>query len=247
MADPHLSHAIPWNLLNEALVFVELQGSGGKKDLMLRVERLPQAGKAKHPNSKPGGPDTDDGEAAWKTIQHFGRCVSAKVKEFRETDKWRDLEGVADPEAERQKYDPGTWNPGGYQNMSCCREDDLVVFGYLYINLYLVDPPKWRSYMLSDQLVFKQCMDMCDNGHPAWLAEPFRECFGPDGLARMTALDGDANAVELFKEHAKRLFRVMYRSSKYYHQKYQDPEMIAEHVAWIFLGGTRQPQRNYFS
>ena len=74
----HLSHALPWYSLNEALVVDHVPDRRGGDRLLLRKT------------------DNDKGRTStsWNKIQHFARCLASQLDEFRRTDKWKDVEAT---------------------------------------------------------------------------------------------------------------------------------------------------------
>mmetsp|Transcript_12726 Transcript_12726/g.15371 ORF Transcript_12726/g.15371 Transcript_12726/m.15371 type:complete len:227 (-) Transcript_12726:85-765(-) len=213
----HLSHALPWNALNEALVVDRRDPNVTSQRLVLHREKV------KILNDENDRTGTDNGLAAWKKVQHFARCVATQVEEFRSTDKWRDVDKIdpRDQEAEKTKFDHTSWD--NFRNMWCMPEEMSVLCGYIDINMLLLDEKKWRP-LLSDRysLGLQQCKGDTDRGHPDWLAIPLREAFNEGGIRK---LDEEVSGILL--GHAKKLFQVMYRSPL------QDAEKIAK---WIALG-----------
>jgi len=142
-------------------------------------------------------------ERAWKRIRHFARCLVKQVEDFRSTDKWVDA-----PDFEgRRKFNHATWN--NYANPYCLPEDISVLYGYIDMNMLLLDEAKWREERREARMWgWDELAGQHDRGHPEWLARPFREeILNGNEIRRL-----DHEGAEALRNHAKRLFQVMYRS-----------------------------------
>jgi len=251
MANLHLSHKLPWNSLSDAFDVDRRPHLRDPKNLnppnklMLRCADLPP-----HPNTS-----VEDEHPQWKIIQHFARVLVAQVAEFRETDSWSDVKEEAlenepplttpsDVEALRLRFDLTTWN--SFNNWACIPESASVLLGYIQLNLLLLDDRKWRPVFrngTSDSwfsLVFSQLRGEYSNGHPDWLSETIRGAFEqlPEEGVDLNRTDSyrtpftmrplDVTVAGILREHAKELFRVMYRSPAL------EEKEIAENIAWGF-------------
>ena len=177
-----MSNKIPWNGLNDCLEVIEHDGK-------IRV-CLSQK-------------NNDEGKAATNKLQHFSRCLEAKIQEFRATDSWQDVKLVS----ERERYDHTKW--GNFKSRACDPENMSVLCGYIDLHLLLLDEKKWRPFF---KLRYESCNYLTgetDRGHPAWLADTLRtQAFhNSPYLGKL-----NADTTNVLRTYLKELFRVMYRS-----------------------------------
>merc|ERR1712137_1048684 len=87
------------------------------------------------------------------------------------------------------------------------------------LNMLLLDETKWRKEgkcaFSSYPRQWTFCAGNTDRKHPEWLASPFRqEVLRRDEGSRSEEIRTlDHEGVQALRNHAKRLFQVMYRSS----------------------------------
>lgn len=217
----HLSHALPWDALNEAFsVEHQLSNRHSKipEERTSRIRLSTTTGKVNHN-------DADKGRAGWKVVQHFARSLATQIAEFRITDKWSDIDGYDVDEA-RVRFDYSMWD--NFANWACLPEPMSIVCGYILINMMLLDEAKWRP-LVNDCSYLRDSFELChgfqDRGHPEWLGEPFRQAFQIPGSHKLLPIG--ANVATVLKNQAKQLFRVMYRS----------PAWEADEIAWLIANG----------
>jgi len=233
MANLHLSHKLPWNSLSDAFEIdhgshlLDPNNPNPPNKLILKRTDLPH-----HPNTSV---EEEEEHPQWKIIQHFARVLMAQVAEFRETDSWCDVKEQAlknepplttpnDVDALRLRFDLTTWND--FNNWACLSESKSVLLGYIQLNLMLLDDKKWRPVFSNGtrnswfSSTFESLRGEFDNGHPDWLSETIQGAFAGSTMRPL-----DVTMAGILREHAKELFRVMYRSPAL------EEEEIAENIA----------------
>lgn len=156
----------------------------------------------------------------YKTILHFSEVFDRMIEEYMNTAATDDV----------KEYNPSLWGHCVYSYGGCFGARSNLTSIYIILNLYLIDPRKYRHMIESNgqvQWTYQVCNGHCDGGHPDFMAERFKEIFYmmfPNRKGKGSYIWSDdkklsmvlptEECVGLIKQYLKDIFRCMYNLNR---------------------------------
>ena len=203
----HLGHKLPWDALNDALIFDTKSLHNGHSRIVTN-------------------------ESGRKMIEHFTRCFETCLKEFAETDKSspEDLKHY-DP----SNWGDGVlYGAGGHMGYICSIILTYIQLNLLVLDYKKYEDRTFGGYQVTQgNWSFRCCIGDYDGGHPDWIAEQFQKIYIIKDR-KYAFVEMNQENMKLINEYMKLLFRCLYTHVKNNPEHTIDADKIKNNIYSLY-------------